>query len=923
MSSILDAAQFLFLMKRLEDAGTHTLVVERQYVDRDHMADYAHFHARSFQPHERFCTRLHFFHRPLTPAAFLSMATGMDGDTVSIEGLRTSYLGFLVVRPLPRTFIGRTCLALPIDEGWATPFLHSYSVGLFGIRLQVNGTVAFQEQDSIVAACATCAVWFSLNAHGDPHLIPSPGSITHRAVPEPTGGQRMFPNRGLDMDMIVRALKRERYEVVVRDLLPPPDAAASGTEENGMEELRRAIYAYMRGGVAAPILGVHLYTRIADGTVKSFARHAVTVLGYRLADRVPPPVCPNRLRLRADAITGFLVHDDKIGPFCPMDIMPASRMAPDTGDPPDGVLVYALNGFDGVPLRIGRHDPDKLFQVPGLLALATDHKIRVLLKDVLSYVEELKPYLFDSPETATTLLERFFGKNGEDLVWDIYVADSTTVKGDVRDSLKRCLRFAGHESDQPARNALRKEALRVVTAGWPRYVWRATAYGCQPDVPLFDLVIDATDVIQVRSLLTPVFYDETLRGILRDMLVPYENVSDPWWDHRRISDLIDGLARHFLPPRTVPVIDVDALYGHPHPPRWVKPHERKGDKTFNQQTLPWTEKRCFVLGDQPANGEQANDEPANDEQVNEEPLSARLQGFLDALKAADGFGIWLIDEYCHLVIGEDAPSVAGDPASPKLGHPTLIGGARARISGELRPPGDDGAWLLTNASGRYCKLHNRDEGMLKEAAALVQKRGRALLGDSFRVKAEWVDRYGPNRIQTSRDADSEILELIADPRYDDDDRTNIVREWADCIVHEHLTSDSALIDELVTLTTAGPSDPAFALRLHLIGRLLHHWPGQVTRAERLIPLIQEQISKEARDLPAGLHPVLAGLCVAFHEAGITMLPELDIVSEWTDVLSNPLLTTVRNARRAAVRPPVGGRRRRRWHFRRGEKPASP
>ncbi|MGF7174555.1 hypothetical protein [Azospirillum doebereinerae] len=906
LPTILGTAQFLFMMKRLEDVGAHTLVVERNYVDRDYLSDYTHFHARSFQPYDRFCTRLHFFHRPLAPSFFQSIVTGLTTDAASIDGLRDSYLGFMIVRPLPGKFIGRTCLKTPIDEDWTTPLLQSYSARLFGINLSVGGTVAFQEQDSIVAACATCAVWFALNAHGDHHLIPSPGNITRRAAPDQGGAQRMFPNRGLDMDMIVRALKREQYEVVVQDFRPLPGDTALG-EGDGICEAKRTIYAYLRGGVAAPIMGVYLCEDVAggeeDGEAAGFARHAITVLGYRFDESrggLPPADASGGLRMRADAITHFLVHDDRVGPFCAMAIRKKPGRVRIHGTPitTSAVLSYALEEFKGTKLNVGGHDPDTTVQVPGLVALATYHKIRVQLKDVIPYIEELGRYLFASGAEPIESLTPFFGVSGEHLVWDVYVADSTAVKSAVRDALTACDRFADR-SDAQVRGNLSAEALRVMTAGWPRYVWRATAYGRETGKPLVDLVIDATDTIQVRSLLTPVFYDTTVLLTFKELLVPKEDISDPWWTYSRVSDLIDGLARHFLPPRMIPVIDADERYGHPHPPRWLKPHEMHSHMVYNQQNLPWTKERCFVLADQP----DADAEPAG----GMTPLSKRLKGFLDELRAENRVAIWLIDEYCNLVIGEDAPSDQDDAASPKLGHPTLIGGARARISGELRPPeGDGDAWVLTNASGRYSKLRlDRDRLMLEEAQKLVEKRCGSLLKAAFPIKADWREQHGSERIRTSRDAEIEIRDLLGDQRYDDHDRMNIVREWADIFVHGQsapaaAASSVAMTSGLAALASAEREGPARALFLHMIDRLLHHWPGQAVEAQSLCPLIKDWIGRNGAGLSADGRCALASLCVALHNAGNGMAGELEIISDWTEELPNVLLTAIRNARRSAA-----------------------
>ena len=85
--------------------------------------------------------------------------------------------------------------------------------------------------------------------------------------------------------------------------------------------------------------------------------------------------------------------------------------------------------------------------------------------------------------------------------------------------------------------------------------------------------------------------------------------------------------------------------------------------------------------------------------------------------------IYSVEENLDVVVGEEYPvgtSAEGFPQ--KLGHPTLTGGAPARISGELRYMGD-GKWSISNKSGRYSAYLDRTPEQLNNAAALLQKAG--------------------------------------------------------------------------------------------------------------------------------------------------------------------------------------------------------
>ena len=134
-----------------------TIVVEPSYVDRDYLEDFAGYYVKCFESYGRWCTRLHFFDRLLTRPEFEATLRG-DPGALARGDLEGSYLGFIVVKPLPETVVGRTCLkTYPGNGRRQYPIVRRYKANLFGTALQVD-TLAFQEQDREVAACATSAL---------------------------------------------------------------------------------------------------------------------------------------------------------------------------------------------------------------------------------------------------------------------------------------------------------------------------------------------------------------------------------------------------------------------------------------------------------------------------------------------------------------------------------------------------------------------------------------------------------------------------------------------------------------------------------------------------------------------------------------------------------------------------------------------
>jgi len=188
-----------------------TFVVENDYVDHDYLEDHAEYYVRCFSEYKRKCARLHFFKINFSTGDFESLLKGEDCP-LSSQLLQKAYLGFVVVKPLPKTIIGRTCLGTYEHEGRRHfPITRAYSANLFGIELAVESSLAFQEQDTVVAACATSALWSVFQGTGKlfQHAIPSPSAITKTATEHITDCERTraFPSKGLDVIEMARAIK--------------------------------------------------------------------------------------------------------------------------------------------------------------------------------------------------------------------------------------------------------------------------------------------------------------------------------------------------------------------------------------------------------------------------------------------------------------------------------------------------------------------------------------------------------------------------------------------------------------------------------------------------------------------------------------------------------------------------------------------
>ena len=129
-----------------EGIAAKTILIESHYIDKYFLDDYAGFYVRCFDHYVRVCSRLHFFKNEFSKTDFSKLLLD-ENSGFKIENLKKNYLGFIVVKKLPITVIGRTCL----DTYKATeaelrkfPIKRDYKVNLFGIELEVE-TLAFQE----------------------------------------------------------------------------------------------------------------------------------------------------------------------------------------------------------------------------------------------------------------------------------------------------------------------------------------------------------------------------------------------------------------------------------------------------------------------------------------------------------------------------------------------------------------------------------------------------------------------------------------------------------------------------------------------------------------------------------------------------------------------------------------------------------
>ncbi|WP_151087054.1 hypothetical protein [Hymenobacter baengnokdamensis] len=485
--------------------AARTILIEHPYVSSSFQADYADYYSRGFADYPRYCKRVHFFSQGFDQPALEAALTDL-----SQAALWHSYLGYIVIKPLPATPIGATLLK-PYGNGLAKfrnyPVQRLYKLNLLGKQLSVE-TLAFQEQDVNVSACATTALWMAFHKTASLFQtpLPSPYQITASTGNLFNSTGRVFPNKGLDLYQVGKAIESVGLVSELRLYQPPSELHARALKqiqslpaeqqpdpsrwpelcrqaaESQMQEAKGLIHAYLRMGL--PIL---LFIQL-----ENLGGHLVTITGYREAEAVP--LRSINISLLSDRIERLYVHDDQIGPFARV------------GFTHDGRLETAWpTGSDWQNCKKAVLDAVSVPIIPD---------IRIEYEQVYEKVALFDQALHD------------FIPEGEDLLWDIHLSYSNTYKEELRKQ---------RHSNYSHLNRLLKTLL-------PKYIWVARA--SLGDSILLEMVFDATDLhtgfyCQLINVFGP------LRGFLHNLLEDPTRQADfeaaPSFDPRYLPLLLRDL----------------------------------------------------------------------------------------------------------------------------------------------------------------------------------------------------------------------------------------------------------------------------------------------------------------------------------------------------------------------------------------------
>lgn len=381
------------------------------------------------------------------------------------EELRSAYLGFISVRPLPSVPIGRTILSPPPGPVDRSSFITVlYTVHVLGFEIPLRG-LAFQQQDRAVGACATTAIWTALqrSCKHEGGRPPTPSAISEAASRYSLPLGRPLPSPGLTVEQICEALRHFEF---------PPEVL-DPRENFSFFKLRLQIY--LRSGI--PVI---LAVMTENGG------HAVTLVGYKSE-------VPRKLYLRSkreDSLLGaqanpseedpleeadrllllnldfdhVYLHDDRLGPYA------VARLAEETAVDPDGPrLMLKLELPDGS---------------------CEDLEVSLAIVPLYPKLRSAAGELFETAFDLLPLIREYFAEPADELAVDIFFERSGRYLSDL-------YRLSASPDRLPG--FLRKIALS-------RYVGVIRWY--LNGEPILDTVWDTTDQLRETR------YEEHLLGMI-------------------------------------------------------------------------------------------------------------------------------------------------------------------------------------------------------------------------------------------------------------------------------------------------------------------------------------------------------------------------------------------------------------------------
>lgn len=406
--------------------GVKSVIVEEDYIDTHILDDYCGHYGRCFADYKRKCVRLHFFDKDFDIDKFNRLLISRPGKD-EISATVGNYRGCIVLRNIPGSVFGKICLAVPeVESQYAKVIGKLYETHLCGLTFTLY-SVAFQEQDHAISACATVALWMGFNAFPgiQPREVLSPYRIFEIVRKQHADGNLShIVGKGLNVAQISSVIKERSLEPLV--IRPETFGYAKAVAK-----------AYLEMDIPI-ILGVDLIKMVDEPSDDYFlGKHAVTVIGFQGNEQLLPfkentksllHTAENNevnLYLESSAMKCLIVHDDQIGPYSKM-------------------LFTSEYGLSMKTKWTDYNDGGAVDAKIDVMTIMNFRKVRIRFSSILEITKELNNLICNS-----------YRREGFFISWDIHLTNVWSLKEKVR--LKR--------------NIGNKDKVSVLTATLPRYIW--------------------------------------------------------------------------------------------------------------------------------------------------------------------------------------------------------------------------------------------------------------------------------------------------------------------------------------------------------------------------------------------------------------------------------------------------------------------
>lgn len=720
---IFDKDQVKYIYNYLKSLGALTILLEPRYTDRDFLEDYSRYYVKRFKNDGQTCGRLHFFSCDIDHNSLDKLMLGTAGR-LNREELQKHYLGFVVIKPLSKMFIGKTCLRIGADKGngpsTKKKISKRYNVNLFGLDLHVD-SIAFQEQDKVVAACATTAIWTALHAlpDRDVRYIPSCSEITIAALNYVDGSHNGFPNKELSHKQIQRSLDVEgvRYHsttlaketkswfqslvsaytdsdlplILAGTVYGPPSSEADDAAlEAEILKLMAEEDLLATDGEGSLIGEIDQPSKpdaepsqphLPDEDLNSLClkgMHAITVVGYDFRQ----------------GRQWLYVHDDRLGPYARAELIDAQSFLNDQADSGYAAsreLQQSLRSRWALAFshrdKNGNWLPAHEVLVPDLSIIPADKKAR------LPFL-----YAFGTAIAIEEQIEIWMGaicRNSELPLEHLHFSIKLSSIAQIRQGiLGQPIGYAvgdklpAGDATPVATEAMverwNNEKLSFLTSPMARLQWDIDFYWGTRKV--FKVLLDATD-IPLGDAVSAIYIHDLLYAELFLQELRNQKANASYVDEEQFfSSFLKTLARRDEDYES----HLNKTYGPLRAPKYL-------DKTEISETGKGSNLTTIHRFDPRA------DEPA---------MPSHLLGLIETGEIKNL--IW--------AIGRDGSLyMAGDLKEPKQGHPSMTGLQAARIAGEIwRRTDDQGPyWGVNHGSGRYSFDYSDPTVLLQNAITKI------------------------------------------------------------------------------------------------------------------------------------------------------------------------------------------------------------